>query len=184
MSQLLHRTRTYASFINFCLLFPLLFSVNIFLIYQILKEGFSVGYFIGVVFLSAICLGLIEILFHDFKVIEFYSDKLVIRKPLKRKGIFRKGRNEWILLSSEWDEAFHISSRSSGSTIYFRKNKTAIFILNYENGGFIIDKFQRYYSEKKIEVHVNKNNTIQKERSFPAKTITILKKNLLERYVN
>ncbi|MFN5983086.1 MAG: hypothetical protein ACK46Y_03370 [Fluviicola sp.] len=183
MSQLLHRTRTYASFSLLFLILPLLLLFAFAFFTNLIYEGFSFGKLIGVIISSACCYGLIETFFHDFKVIEFYTDKLVIYKPLKRIGVFRKGRNEWILLSSEWDEAYHFS-RKYGSTIYFRKNKTAIFVLSYDNGGFIIDKFQRYFSEKKIEVHADRNNEIDLQRYFPTKSIKELKKNFPDRYVN
>ena len=182
MSQLLHRTRTYSSFSLFLVL-PILLLFTFAFLTNLIYEGFSFGKLIGVIISSACCYGLIETFFHDFKVIEFYTDKLVIYKPLKRIGVFRKGRNEWILLSSEWDEAYHFS-RKYGSTIYFRKNKTAIFVLSYDNGGFIIDKFQRYFSGKRIEAHADRNNDIHLQRNYPAKSINELKKNFPDRYVN
>lgn len=175
MSQLLHRTRTYASFSMLFFILPIFLFFPILLITSFYNEGFSFRKFVGLIFSSACCYGLIEVLFHDFKVIEFYADKLIIRKPLKRKGIFRKGRNEWILFSSEWEEAFHFSQKHD-STIYFRKDSTAIFALSYSNGGFIIDKFKRYFPEKNLEMH--------SDRKYPSTSISNLKKNFPDCYVN
>jgi hypothetical protein len=118
-----------------------------------LKNLFLGKSIIPIFIFISICLFFVVFLtyksFIGLQIFEFYSDKIIIRKPFCKRKNVQKGVNYWEVYHDEWDELVHFSVKN-GSILYFRKEKTLVFIIKYSPIDDLGKKIFKLYPRKKI----------------------------------
>lgn len=109
----------------------------------------------------------------NHQIFEFYSDKITIRKPFFKKSLVQKSTGHLEIYHNEWDEVFHFSKKH-GSILYFRKDKTLTFIIEYAPIYNIAKKLYKSYPRKKIYLNA--------EIPFPFDLIENFKVKFPEKY--
>jgi hypothetical protein len=138
------RTLIFISILVFLMMFAALINLkNLFLGKSIIPSFIfiSISLFFVVFLIYKSYIGL--------QIFEFYSDKIIIRKPFYKRNNVQKGVNYWEVYHNEWDELVHFSKRH-GSVLYFRNDKTLVFVIVYSPLDNIGKKIFKLYPRKKI----------------------------------
>jgi hypothetical protein len=127
--------------------------------YQIIAWGIQrdvlgFGYFMCTMIGFLILVGYLEIIYFMFSVMEITPDEIIFTKPWRRFGLFRKRQNRWVIPHSEWTE-LHAFNFKSNSTLYFRKEKEAVFFATIDGGGLFVKKIKKHFREKLIYLSFN-----------------------------
>lgn len=139
-----------------------------------ITEGVSSGWVLGFAVTTVLFLFSLELLWQTFTSMELSNETIQFRKPWKRFGFFRKRRSTWILNNADWNEMY-IFKQKSAYTLYFSKDKTAIFFATIEYGGSFVKAIEKNYPEKKVFRHIKEfPRALRKElkKEFPERVMT------------
>ncbi len=150
-----------AKYRNTLALIPLLLLgvLILYVNYQIIlwgvrKDYLSVIYFVWVLIGFLIFIFYLELIYYMYSVMEITKNEIIFTKPWRRFGLFRKRRNRWTISHKEWTE-LHAFNFKSHVTLYFRKERDAVFFATIDGGSFFVKKLKKHCREKLIYTSQN-----------------------------
>ena len=149
----MYRSAKYRNTLNLIpllLLGVLILCVNYqIIIWAVRKDYLSAVYFIWVLIGFGIFLFYLELIYYVYSVMEITPNEIIFTKPLRRYGLFRKRQSRWVIPHSEWTE-LHAFNIKSNATLYFRKERDAVFYATIEGGSAFVRKLKKHFREKLI----------------------------------